>query len=255
MLAPTSASGSSGPNSNICFERKSGHWTYYLLFLLDCTVSSIPMRHHKRDDKGEFYVEPDCCLLCGVPEAIAPDLFETGENHCWVKRQPDSKTDFDKAIEAMWSAEVDCIRYSGSEKTILRRLGEAGLTDLADNPSVHNYQAKRRNYVRFSVKNISSSEKLSALFRADMKKEGLKVLPRLFNASTVTMSWYRWNFHSIRFGIDNRDSFYAELRSINALTGLAWKLESWLSDIGVDDMHWLTMAEFKNHSVGISTPI
>jgi hypothetical protein len=29
-------------------------------------------------DEDGFYVEPDCCLLCGVPEDIAPEIFETG---------------------------------------------------------------------------------------------------------------------------------------------------------------------------------
>lgn len=77
-----------------------------------------------------FYVEPDCCLLCGVPESIAPELFETGEKHCTVKRQPVISAEVDKTIRAMWSSEVDCIRYSGTDEMVLRRLGQAGMSGM-----------------------------------------------------------------------------------------------------------------------------
>jgi len=32
---------------------------------------------HPRNAPGEFYVEKDCCTLCGVPWTIAPELFES----------------------------------------------------------------------------------------------------------------------------------------------------------------------------------
>lgn len=59
--------------------------------------------------EGDFYVEPDCCLLCGVPEDLAPEVFQSGENHCFVKRQPCSRDEVDRTVRAMWSSEVDCI--------------------------------------------------------------------------------------------------------------------------------------------------
>src|SRR5215210_3939582 len=83
---------------------------------------------------GPFYIEAGCCLLCGVPESIAPELFHTGEDQCFLIRQPASRAEIGKAIEAMWSSEVDCIRYSGNDLSILKRLGEAGLSSLADDP-------------------------------------------------------------------------------------------------------------------------
>jgi hypothetical protein len=58
---------------------------------------------------GDFYVEPDCCLLCGVPEDIAPEIFYTGEHHCSIIRQPCSPDEIDRTIRAMWSSEVDSI--------------------------------------------------------------------------------------------------------------------------------------------------
>lgn len=85
-------------------------------------------------DPGDFYVEADCCILCGVPEEIAPEIFETGDDHCFVKRQPCSQEEVDRAIRAMWSGEVDCIRYRGRDGGVLDRIARAGMIGQADHP-------------------------------------------------------------------------------------------------------------------------
>ena len=74
---------------------------------------------------GDFYVEETCCMSCGVPQAIAPDLVRwTNEDlqQChWVK-QPQTADELDRAIQIIHAQEIGCHRYSGSDPAILRRL-------------------------------------------------------------------------------------------------------------------------------------
>jgi hypothetical protein len=74
---------------------------------------------------GDFYVEETCCMSCGVPQAIAPDLVGwTNEDlqQCnWVK-QPQTADELDRAIQIIHAQEIGCHRYSGSDRAILRRL-------------------------------------------------------------------------------------------------------------------------------------
>jgi hypothetical protein len=92
--------------------------------------------HPTLSDEGDFYVEADCCLLCGISEDIAPEVFQTGEDHCFAKRQPCSLDEVDRTIRAMWSSEVDCIRYRGRDAGLLDRLARAGMIGQADHPQL-----------------------------------------------------------------------------------------------------------------------
>ena len=74
---------------------------------------------------GDFYVEETCCMSCGVPQEIAPDLVGWTNEHlqqcCWLK-QPQTKDELDRAIQIIHAQEIGCHRYSGSDPAILRRL-------------------------------------------------------------------------------------------------------------------------------------
>src|SRR5580765_3820090 len=74
---------------------------------------------------GDFYVEETCCMSCGVPQEIAPDLVgwtnEDRQQCYWVK-QPQTTDELDRAIQVIHAQEIGCHRYSGSDPAILRRL-------------------------------------------------------------------------------------------------------------------------------------
>ena len=74
---------------------------------------------------GDFYVEETCCMNCGVPQAIAPDLVGwTNEDlqQCYWVKQPQTADELDRAIQIIHAQEIGCHRYSGSDRAILRRL-------------------------------------------------------------------------------------------------------------------------------------
>src|SRR5688572_13797735 len=91
---------------------------------------------HPRNVPGPFYVENGCCLSCGVPFKIATDMFEweDGDSHCFVSRQPCDPEQVDRMLHAMWSSEVECIRYRGADPAIARRIAEFGNKDSCDFP-------------------------------------------------------------------------------------------------------------------------
>lgn len=90
---------------------------------------------HPKNAPGPFYVVNGCCTACGVPTAIAPDLFEfDSTDHCYVKRQPNSNAEIEKALHVIRAQELDCVRYRGTDGVILRRLAEAGEAHHCDHP-------------------------------------------------------------------------------------------------------------------------
>ena len=81
---------------------------------------------------GDFYVEDGCCTVCGVPEVTAPDLFGPdgpwGEHtdHCFVRRQPETRAEVGRMLETIRCAELRCIRYRGSDSAIIAALRASG---------------------------------------------------------------------------------------------------------------------------------
>jgi len=75
--------------------------------------------------------------MCEVPFLEAPELFGVVKdprayNHCHVKRQPDTPAELDRMVSAVRCAELQCIRYRGSNRLLQLRLigaGEAGICD------------------------------------------------------------------------------------------------------------------------------
>ena|ERR1700758_1003042 len=80
---------------------------------------------HPLNVPGDFYVENRCCMACGVPESIAPELIgRTGEEvwHCYWKKQPKTNEEIKQAIDILHTQELGCHRYAGSDSKILKRL-------------------------------------------------------------------------------------------------------------------------------------
>src|SRR5690349_11132443 len=89
---------------------------------------------HHLNVVGNFYVETDCCLACGVPQWIAPELFAPLEEHdqCFVKKQPQTPEELDQMIEVMATQDLGCIRYRGRHEATIRRILEVCEADAID---------------------------------------------------------------------------------------------------------------------------
>jgi hypothetical protein len=64
-----------------------------------------------RNVPGEFYVEKDCCLQCGIPWHFAPDLFGADASNpgCWVARQPENAAERSRMLKVIEMQELGCI--------------------------------------------------------------------------------------------------------------------------------------------------
>ena len=90
---------------------------------------------HPKNAPGPFYVLNGCCTACGVPTTVAPELFDfDSADHCYIKRQPTSHTEMEKALQVLRAQELGCVRYRGTDEAILRRLAEAGEAHQCDHP-------------------------------------------------------------------------------------------------------------------------
>jgi hypothetical protein len=208
--------------------------------------STSPTSHDDAGPDHDFYVEPGCCMLCGEPEGIAPEVFETGENHCFVKRQPSSQDQVDRTIRAMWSSEADCIRYRGRDAGLLDRIARAGMISLTDHPPSVDAPPTGRDRVSFSMpmgRFAGSALQVANALRTDMRTSGNKVLPSVFGRRTVWISWFENRFHGVQL-TDQRDGrFVAHLRTRFALQGLAWLVDDWLRTTGAEDICWEATAD------------
>jgi hypothetical protein len=68
-----------------------------------------------------------------VPFGEAPALFAgEDEDQCYVARQPETPAEVDAMVRVLECADLNCIRYAGNDRTLLRRLRDRGLTHLCD---------------------------------------------------------------------------------------------------------------------------
>jgi hypothetical protein len=79
---------------------------------------------HPLNVPGPFYVEDGCCLLCDLPRATAPDMFQYTEarDHCYVYRQPETQEQLGRMVEALKYAELECVRCRSRDPHLLRLL-------------------------------------------------------------------------------------------------------------------------------------
>jgi ferredoxin len=75
---------------------------------------------HPKNVPGDFFVEAECCTLCGVPWSEAPDLFRYDDDHCWVSRQPVTADEQRRMLRVIQLQDLGCIRYRGSDRKILK---------------------------------------------------------------------------------------------------------------------------------------
>lgn len=86
---------------------------------------------------GDFYVDEGCCLACGVPEDVAPDLFASdAAYHCYVQRQPQTPEEVARMAEVFACQDLECIRYAGKDSVVMRSLRKRGAAVACDYPGV-----------------------------------------------------------------------------------------------------------------------
>jgi len=135
--------------------------------------SSIKYRYPL--NKGDFYIRNGECITCGAPRAEAPDIVEHGmDGHCYFKKQPQTETELDQAINAMMVSCINALRYGGTEEKILKRLYEDGMADLCDNIPEGQYPILVRDRVSFNFEGLM--DELANLLIAKFASMGSHVM-------------------------------------------------------------------------------
>jgi hypothetical protein len=88
-------------------------------------------KRYSENAPGPFYVEADLCIQCGNAPAMAPNLIEMNEDHCYFKEQPSNKVELESAIAAVNQCCCGAYRYCGDDPAVIAQLSE----DDSDKPN------------------------------------------------------------------------------------------------------------------------
>jgi hypothetical protein len=118
---------------------------------------------------GDFYVDANCCTLCGVPEYYAPDLFGSDEWGCWVRRQPVTPEEEKRMLIVMRTQDLGCIEYGGKDDRILRLLAAISKVDARRAETLRSYAS------RFDPALLQHVETADEISRLDSDPHGVFV--------------------------------------------------------------------------------
>lgn len=224
-------------------------------------------RPHPKNVSGDFYVEDGCCTACGIPEAEAPDHFTFDDaNHCYVKKQPCTEAETDRMLEAMYVAELSCIRYRGRDPAIFARLGAMGEPDLCDFPPAGGIPVVLRNHVAFASIDgrPATLEQAVADFRSYWMQERTRNFwgPRhgLFSRMTwFEFSWYESRYHRVYVSHADPDRsrvvMFHSPKATVASHGISSTLNAWLAQSGrFGEQQWYSAQEWAQQIGGSPTP-
>ena len=177
---------------------------------------------HPRNVDGPFYVEHGCCAGCGVPHDEASKLFDWEADHCFVSRQPQSDVELDRMMFAMWAADMECVRYRGTNFEIINRISEMGLLKCCDNAQDEAAIPVVRNRVHFETTSANTGITASLIAKSFKKyftkaksffefvtligasnSEGFygkscRITEANENAACVEFSWVQGSRHKVR---------------------------------------------------------
>jgi hypothetical protein len=204
---------------------------------------------HPKNAAGPFYVLHGCCTACGVPTAIAPDLFDfDSADHCYVKRQPTSDTEMEKALRVLRAQELECVRYRGTDEAILRRLAEAGEAHQCDHP-LAGVGVVLRNVVTFAISDSHHVpgeargllEEFSEYLKGRYPHLEVRTKPIEIREgeASFALAWFEDHFHPITIRQVERPDRWLILHRGNL--GLSEFLDDWLrSAERFADLRWYT---------------
>jgi ferredoxin len=235
-------------------------------------------RPYHMNASGHFYVVAECCTSCGVPVSEAPDLFAYDDrNHCHFKRQPTTRDEIDRALRAAWAAELECIRYGGTDADIRRRFAEFGSPHLCDVPPPSDIRPLVRDRVTFDTDSYDHA-RLSALDLARSYHDYVFDLGRLRQgddessryriwpvkgdavAASLTYSSVEDSRHTVEFRVDDstRGRWQVLHLSADRAGGRAVSLQiaDWLEGIGFFcRVRWRSAEECAPGVPGQETPL
>jgi hypothetical protein len=216
---------------------------------------------HPKNVEGDFYVEDGCCTGCMVPEYYAPNLvvFDESDLHCFIAKQPSDDSELYQAIKVTWASEVECIRYSGNNPQILRRLAEAGAADCCDQKHlVQEIKPLLRNHVTFERPKIKSQLELAGQLKEYVSSQSTEHLHyRVSEISrdslgfTFSFCWFENNYYPVWFNwLETQESWHI-FHSIDyekaGSRAVSLMIDEWLrTDKTVSNIKWYSNAAWDN---------
>jgi hypothetical protein len=100
-------------------------------------METKPKQRVAKNAPGDFYVVDGYCMRCCVPHDVAPELMNDQSEEfwqCYFRRQPATRGEVDKAIEAICISDMHALRYGGKDPSIIRKLHERGRSNCCDHP-------------------------------------------------------------------------------------------------------------------------
>ena len=222
---------------------------------------------HPLNVAGGFYVVDGCCTACNVPFVEAPDLFAyDGTQHCYVARQPSNVTELNAAIRATWAAELQCIRYRGTDKDTIRRLAEIGNAHLCDSPVPTDMTEVFRNHLTFSriATNTASSAELAESFAKSLESKSNEFVTYKFQRTTVDgpqatvrFAWFEDHFHTVVFHANATDCHITiPLTEKTGSRGVALTIHDWVSENpDFNNIRWYSESDRGPSASSQPTPI
>lgn len=210
---------------------------------------------HRLNVPGPFYVLDGCCTACGVPETTAPELFAYDcSDHCYVKRQPSSDEELERAMFVMWGQELECVRYAGTDPNVLRRLAEAGCSSQCDHPLV-GVEPVLRNIVMFRAQptqSISLDPFVDYLRREWASP--IRVKRHWWSRVPTSISWFENHFHEIDCALVDPSANRWKVRHGGPL-GLSQSLHDWLKETpDIREIRWYSESELAAGADGKPRP-
>jgi hypothetical protein len=221
-------------------------------------VNSPKHKRYHLNVLGPYYVEDGCCTSCGVPHSIAPTLFsEVVEDHCYVRRQPNTAAEIDSMLRVIATQELGCIRYGGSDPDILRRLVEGGEGDQCDLPPPRGVVPMRRDHVTFSVQPHAASwtarEILERMVRFHARWRATSFHEAGDGSASVSISWFADNYHRIEaFRSAASDTWVIRH---HGPPRLADSIHDWLvHEPTFGSIRWQTVEQWRSNGSSTATP-
>lgn len=223
---------------------------------------------HRRNAPGPFYVVDGCCTACMAPHEAAPTLmgFDEAEGHCFFRRQPADEGELYRAVRAVWSAELQCLRYGGDDTAVLRRLAEIGAADACDHTPPRGASFVLRNHVTFEAGFASQARDVAAALREHilgLSSEHVRYQATPLEAEgeevKFTYSWFEDKYHPLSVGsargAGGRWLIRHSLDREAAGVGITLMLDDWLrDDARLDSVSWYTAEAWARGEPGRERP-
>ncbi|HET7462648.1 MAG TPA: hypothetical protein VFJ82_15445 [Longimicrobium sp.] len=191
-----------------------------------------------------------------APHEEAPELMgmdpATGE--CFFARQPADGREVYRALRAVAVAELQCLRYGGTDEGILTRLARLGETEVCDHAPPADAGEAPRTHVSVHAPSAASAWEVAEALAERVGRTGYpawRARPPVSDGPEVRLdfSWSETDGQSLWISADARAAgrWLVRHRPAERLTqvGVAMSLDDWLrDDPRFGDLRWYTEAEW-----------